>query len=107
MTEPRIAAQIEGVTAHLEALPRWADELAEVIAWIAGGSVLDRRRALQRVERIASEVGLSVEPLARLFAPDPGESGASDQTDRIVITGTEPCERCAGTGEVPIVELKP
>jgi hypothetical protein len=108
MTEARIAAQIEGVEAHLEALPRWADELADVIAWIGGGSVLDRRRALQRVERIASEIGLSFEPLARLFAPEPGESGASEQTDRILIsTITEPCDRCAGTGEVPIiVEVK-
>jgi hypothetical protein len=107
MTESRIAAQIDGVEAHLAVLPTWARELAEVVEWLRGGSVLDARRALQRVERLAAEVGLSIEPLSRLYSPAPGESGASEQTDRILITGTEKCTRCAGTGEVPIVELAP
>lgn len=142
MTEPRIAAQIEGVTAHLAALERWAadlatmidhasdlarwtTELARVREWVEGGSVLDQPRTIDRltrilaevraavepmqvVERMAPEVALAVAALARLYSPPPGESGASEQTDRIIVhPGAETCSRCAGTGEVPIIEVLP
>lgn len=102
----RIREALQTGADHVVALETWARELAELRDWIAGGSVLDRRRALDRAERLTAALGLAVLPLRRAFPT--GLDGVSEETDRIVVRhGSEPCSRCAGTGEVPIVEARP
>jgi hypothetical protein len=103
--DARIRAALETGADHVEAVRTWARELAELRDWIAGGSILDLRRALDRAERLTAQLGLAIAPLERAFPTGP--DGVSEQTDRIVIVGSETCTRCAGTGEVPIVEPLP
>lgn len=116
MTEPRIAAALETGADHVEAVTRWADEIAELRDWIAGGSVLDLRRALDRADRLADEIGLAVLPLARAFPKADAEQTDvrlptvvdDPPTAPIIVThGYAVCSTCHGTGEIPIVEVRP
>lgn len=101
MTEPRIENMITTGAEHVEALHRWATDLALAAELVAGGSILDRPRVLGILEQIAMEMGCAISPFVNTFGA-PG-SKASEQTDRIILLGSETCSRCAGTGEVPIV----
>ena len=99
MTEPRILELLAFVEAERDDLARLSAEAAEcaALALDRGWGVLERRLC-----QLATDLACKIPVLDRL-AP---RGDDAEQTQPILISREhEICDRCHGTGEVPIVEV--
>ena len=99
MTEPLILELLAFVEAERDDLARLSGEAAEcaALALDRGYGVLERR-----LYQLATDLACKIPVLERL-AP---RGDDAEQTQPILISSQhEICDRCHGTGEVPIVEV--